>query len=123
MKVSVWAGTTVSWDVLDGHLTFAFTEDGDAIPCRFCAAFGIDWFDEDYREASHSENATRSLHDLLKRHSKGDLITRALEAQPLLVVPCNAIVLLYAFDYKGAIQSAAVTDDTFLFFLGCVDIE
>ncbi len=69
MKVSVWTGNTTSWELLDGQLTFAFTEDGDALPCRFCEVFGIDWFDEDYREASHSESATHSISELLKRHS------------------------------------------------------
>ena len=122
MKVSVWTGNTTSWELLDGQLKFAFTEDGDAIPCRFGAAFGIDWFDEDYREASHSENATYSISELLKRHSHGEHIADALGERGVLKTPCNAVVLLYEFDYSGAVASAPLSEETNLRFLGSVEI-
>lgn len=122
MKVSVWTGNTTSWELLDGQLTFAFTEDGDAVPCRFCEAFGIDWFDEDYREASHSESATNSISELLKRHSLGERIADALGEKGTLVPPCNAVVLLYEFEYSGAVESAMLSKETILHFLGCVEV-
>lgn len=122
MKVSVWAGKTTSWELLDDQLTFAFTEDGDAIPCRFCEAFSIDWFDEDYREASHSEFATYSISELLKRHSHGERIPKALGERGILKAPCNAVVLLYEFEYSGAVQSAKLSEETALRFLGCIEV-
>jgi hypothetical protein len=122
MKVSVWTGNTTSWELLDGQLTFAFTEDGDAIPCRFCEVFGIDWFDEDYREASHSESATHRMSELLKRHSHGERIADALGERGVLKTLCNAVVLLYEFAYSGAVESATLSEETNLRFLGCVEI-
>ena len=121
MKVSVWVGTTPSWEVLDRHLTFTFTEDGDAVPCRFGEAFGIDWFDDDYREASHAENRTLRTEELLQRHSHGAAIASAL-GECSLEEPCNAIVLLYEFEYSGDVKSAHLDGDTALIFLDCVDI-
>ena len=122
MKVSVWTGNTTSWELLDGQLTFAFTEDGDAIPCRFCEVFGIDWFDEDYREASHSESATHRMSELLKRHSHGERIADALGERGVLKTLCDAVVLLYEFEYSGAVESATLSEETNLRFLGCVEI-
>ena len=123
MKVSVWIGNTPSWKSLDGHLTFTYTEDGDAVPCRFGEAFGIDWFDDDYREASHAENKTRRVEELLERHTKGDEIAKALGTACSLEQPCDAIVLLYEFEYSGSVDLANVGGDTPLRFLGCVEIR
>ncbi|MFM8582241.1 MAG: immunity 22 family protein [Planctomycetaceae bacterium] len=122
MKVSVWTGNTTSWEVLDGQLTFAFTKDGDAIPSRFCEAFDIDWFDDDFREASHSEIATLSISELLKRHSHGERIADALGERGMLARPCNTVVLLYEFEYSGAVHSATLSKETNLRFMGCVEI-
>jgi len=122
MKVSVWIGNTTSWELLDGQLTFAFTEDGDAIPCRFCEAFGFDWFDEDDREASRSESAAHRIRDLLKRHSHGERIADALGEGGVLNTPCNAIVLLYEFEYTEDVDVAELSEETTLRFLGCVEI-
>ena len=106
MKVSIWIGNAPCWEVLDEYLTFLFTEDGDAIPCRFADAFGIDWFDDDYREASVSEHSTLSVRELLQRHSHGPEIAYELGDSPPLADPCNAMVLLFEFEYSGLVESA-----------------
>ena len=124
MKVSVWVGNTPSWNAIDGHLTFNYTEDGDAVPCRFCNAFGFDWFDEDFREASCSENESFGVRDLLTaHHTRGTEIVVALGAKALDNLAFNAAVLLLNFEYSGNIESAHIGGDTFLRFLGCVDVD
>ncbi len=121
MKVSVWIGNAPCWEVLDDYLTFTFTEDGDAIPCRFADAFGIDWFDDDYREASVSEHSTLSVKELLQRHSHGAEIADALGDASWMTVPCNAVVLLFEFEYSGSIESA-VFGGANLQYLGTVQV-
>ena len=121
MKVSVWTGNASSWDTLDEYLTFTFTEDGDSIPCRFAEAFDIDWFDDDYREASVSEQATLNMRELLKRHSCGPEIADALGDACFLSEPCNAMVLLFEFDYFGLVKSADLGNAK-LRHLGTVDV-
>ena len=122
MNVSVWIGTSPSWEILDDHLTFTFTEDGIANPCKFGEAFRIDWFDDDFRETSRAENKTQKATELLDSHSSGDEIAKALGRAYSLPEPCNAIVLPYEFEYLGRVDSANVGGDTPLRFLGCVDI-
>lgn len=122
MKVSIWAGSSPSWEVLDAALTFSFTDDGDAIPCQFCRAFGIDWFDDDYREASHSSFLTSNIGILIIKHSDGNHIIRMLGHRVLIHIPCNSIVLLYDFEYPGIVRSAIIEDHTRLIFVGCVEV-
>ncbi len=123
MKVSVWTGKIRSWDILDAQLTFAFSDDGDAIPSIFCEAFGIDWFDDDYREASHLDTMTHNVDELLFRHSQGEQIAEALGNRKFLTATCNAIVLLYEFEYSGAVKTVSVSEDAVYYFTGCVDIR
>lgn len=122
MIVSVWSGNTPSWEELDGELTFSFTVDGDAIPCGFCVGFNFDWFDEDYREASHSETETLNIRELLKGHTDGDQIADALGEKGILNFPCNSIIIIYNFAYSGAVKCAKVGAESSFCFLGCVEI-
>ncbi len=122
MKVSVWIGNSPSWDVLDEYLTFHFNEDGEAIPCRFAELFQIDWFDEDYREASVSEERTINGDNLLQEHSQGKAISDQLGKLCTMATPCNAVVLLFDFNYSGLVKSADLGMAQ-LEFIGTADIS
>jgi hypothetical protein len=124
MKVSIWVGHAPSWELLDEALTFTFTEDGEAIPCPFGEAYGIDWFDEDFREASVNDSPTLSVRDLLARHTSGTQIAETLDSlgKGTLRLESNAIVLLYDFEYSGKVKTASI-DVVSLEYIGTVDID
>ena len=125
VKVSLWVGQAASWNDLDEDLTFTFTEDGDAVPCAFGDAFDIDWFDDDFREASVRETPTVTVRELLDRHTSGSAIAKAVAMGPgnSLAEPCNAVVLLYDFEYTGHVKTAQLRVGTLLKFLGSFEIQ
>jgi hypothetical protein len=118
---SVWGGIADSDQALDDYLTFTFNEDGEAIPCQFGKDFGIDWYDEDFLEASKSDYKTRSFQELLAKHSGGPgLITKLVRlVGKQLSFDADTIVILYDFVYDGRVplvEGGAVS----LRFLGTV---
>jgi hypothetical protein len=107
--VSLWIGDADSAQLLEAYMTIGFTEDGDLIPSTFATEFDIDYYDEDFREATHRETAERFLSDLLRGSSYADVIAPKFTTLCGNSIPqlANAKVLLYNFNYMGG--SKAVT--------------
>jgi hypothetical protein len=122
--VSIWVGHATSADELENYLSFRFTEDGDAIPCPFGRAFGINWFDEDFREASVRETPCNSIEELLRQHSYGREIAAAVRLQvgEQLRLEANAVVMLFDFQYAGEVIDVNA-DGVTLRFLGVFQFE
>ncbi len=106
--VSLWAGTAASAEALEEYLTIRYTEDGDAIWPPFAHEFGIQRFDEDFREADFIDPPERSLNELLAGTSYNHVtiprFTKVIGAT--LPEEVNAIVLLYNFNYGGQIVNS-----------------
>ncbi len=121
MKVSVWAGNASTWADLNSCLEFAFNEDGEAIPGPFARAFEIDWFDEDFREATVIDGHATSAKELFSRHSRGEEIAIALCHKVDLSNRLNATVAIFDFTYHGKVISA-ILDNVSLSFIGIVEL-
>jgi len=103
--VSLWVGTADSAAALTLYMTYTFDADGDCPPCPFGRDFGIDWFDEDFLEASRRDAATRSLRQLLAGNSDGAAIATAFARRWGETLPweVNTVVLLYDIEYPGTV--------------------
>jgi len=120
-RVSLWVGTATDLRHLEEYLSFRYTEDGDAIIPPFASDSGIEWFDDDFREAEVFSESSRSLRTLLKGFSSDDVISSGFIqlGGDLLDDACNTVVLLYNFEYDGAVTSLAA-EGVRLRFIGVV---
>lgn len=104
--VSLWTGWAESDEALESYLAFGFTEDGDSVPSPFAHDFGIDWFDEDFREAGLISLLTQSLSQLLEGHSNAKALIPKFAATigDTLDSEANAVLLLFDFRYDGEVR-------------------
>lgn len=104
--VSLWLGKFKSKIDLQNYLFISYTEDGDAIPSKFETDFNIDYFDEDFREASYFEEELNTLPMLLAGCSYDDIvISKFVETQgETLNDSVNSIILLYNFNYTEKVH-------------------
>jgi hypothetical protein len=105
--VSLWVGESDSPDALDAYLQVGYSEDGDFIPSPFARDFGIRYYDEDFREAQHYEEPSRSVRDLLKGYSYDSVIIPKF-VQLLgdsFPVDVNAVILLYNFKHDSGVEA------------------
>jgi hypothetical protein len=103
--VSLWVGRAESADALDAYVQEAYTDDGD-FASAFATDFGIEYYDEDFREAHYHVRSSRSVRDLLKGHSYEEVIIPRFvdsvgESSPEDV---NAVILLYNFKHDSGVR-------------------
>jgi hypothetical protein len=106
--VSLWAGRADSAEALAAYMREDYSEDGDFIPPPFAKDFGIDYYDEDFREAEYFTKPARSIRQLLKGCSYGDVVIPKFvhllgDSFPDDV---NAVVMLYNFKHDTGVEAS-----------------
>lgn len=96
--VSLWLGTTDSSESLENVMRVFFSEDGDFEGSAFSRAFGIEFYDEDFREAENVGSCSPLIECLLAGFSYEDIIVPKFSAMiGVLVKGFNTVILLYNF--------------------------
>ena len=105
--VSLWAGKFKSNKDLQDYLSISYTRDGDAIPSKFETGFGIDYYDEDFREAEYYDGELNKLPTLLKGCSYDDIvIPNYIETYgETLKYSVNSLILLYNFLHSEKVNN------------------
>lgn len=115
--VSLWIGNSISEKALREYITTKYTEDGDAIDTEFEGDFLASYFDEDFIEAMFYDESRCTLKDLLKGCSYEDIVIPAFEEIcNNLDGGYNAILLIYNYQYDGAVCCNDNTNVTLKFF-------
>jgi hypothetical protein len=96
-KVSIWFGKFDTEVGLDAFLEIDYDEDGDSVPSLFMIAFGIDYYDEDFREAFLDNNLNKAS---LENVSYSETFVDKIETD---FSKYNCAILLYDYDYSGEI--------------------
>jgi hypothetical protein len=99
-SASLWLGSIDSEEALDALVEERYSDDGDFLGSTFSRAFGIAYYDEDFREASFHARASANLGELLVGHSY-DRVLVARFGSIALDRPFGAVILLYNFSYRG----------------------
>ncbi|WP_339220352.1 immunity 22 family protein [Paenibacillus sp. FSL H8-0332] len=120
--VSLWVGNVQSSEELDRLLVVSYSDEGDFIPSIFAKHINIRRYDDAVREAEYYEEVSDDLNQLLEGFSYDDEIVPRFTAlvQEGLPNDINAIVLLYNFEYTGAIVEVTIQSNYFR-FLGAVE--
>lgn len=104
--VSLFIGNLNSNEEHQKYVLVNYTEDGDIIPSEFEKDFGIDYYDEDFREVEFYSESSDDLRVLLEGFSYDK------EMVPKFIDICgerldqeeNSVILLYDFQYSGDID-------------------
>ncbi|MEO0838325.1 MAG: immunity 22 family protein [Cyanobacteria bacterium J06643_5] len=103
--VSLWLGKTNSPESLENILQIFYSEDGDFEGSVFTRAFGINFYDDDFREAEFLEESYNNIDNLLEDFSYDNIIIPRFSA---VISPLqqrfNTVVLLFNFRYSGTIE-------------------
>ena len=105
--VSLWLGTVDSASLLDAYMEIAYSEDGDFLGSGFSKNFGIEYYDDDFKECECVDRS-RSIAQLLSGFSYDATIVPGFEELwgKELDEEVNAVVLLYNFRYSGSVKRA-----------------
>jgi hypothetical protein len=106
--VSLFIGNMSSSEELDQYVLIEYTEDGDAIPSQFEKDFGIDYYDEDFREVEFYKEPLDDLRNLLEGFSYNEeIVWKFIDLCGVyLDHKVNSVILLYNFQYTGTIKRA-----------------
>ncbi|MGX9706933.1 immunity protein 22 of polymorphic toxin system [Laceyella sediminis] len=104
--VSLFIGNSDSYEELQKYVLVSYTEDGDAIPSKFEKDFGIEYYDEDFREVEFYSQSSNDLRVLLEGFSYDE------EIAPEFIDICgerldqevNSVILLYNFQYDRKVD-------------------
>ncbi|MFC3926744.1 immunity 22 family protein [Clostridium punense] len=83
-----------------------YTRDGDMIPSKFARIFGIDRYDDDFREAKYFKEPLNNINKILENFSYDHILIKYFKGVvgDNLTQNYNTIILLYNFDYDGEIR-------------------
>lgn len=104
--VSLWIGKIESEEELNMYVEIPYIEDEEIHTSKFGESFKISRYDEDFIEIKYSETPMNELRELLKGHSYDEIIIPKfinLYGSEQLMGE-NAIILLYNFEYGGAVK-------------------
>ncbi|KQO15402.1 immunity 22 family protein [Paenibacillus sp. Leaf72] len=123
---SLWLGKLGSEEQFDDLLEINYTEDGDSIPSAFAGHFGIEWYDDDFREAEFfaEEDRGGDAANLLAGFSyEEELIPKfAALLKGMTLDEFNTVIILYNFEYGGE-QGSYQDTSTQLEFIGSVPYQ
>lgn len=120
--VSLWVGRVPSTEALEQLLTISYNDDGESIPSAFGEGYGLDWYDDDFREAEWFTQASSQVIPIIQGCSYEKLVLPRFVALlgEQLDQKYNAVILLYNFKYDGNAIDVSI-DDSQLKFLGTVE--
>lgn len=102
---SLWLGKLDSEQQLDELLEIEYTDDGDSVPSAFAGYFGIEWYDDDFREAEFfaEEGRGSDAANLLAGFSyEEELIPMFADLlKGMTLDEFNTVIILYNFKYEG----------------------
>jgi thiamine pyrophosphokinase len=106
--VSLFIGNSNSYEELQKYVLVSYTEDGDSIPSKFEKDFGIEYYNEDFREVEFCSQSSNDLRFLLEGFSYDE------EIVPEFINICgerldqevNSVILLYDFKYDAKVDKA-----------------
>jgi hypothetical protein len=106
-SISLWVGHATSPGDLDQYLHIGYTKDGDEIKSPFAEDFGIEYYDDDSREADFVPSVGQSISALLAGCSYDtEVIPEAVALiGDKLSFDANVFVMLLDFAYDGRIES------------------
>jgi len=124
-RVSLWLGNALDPETLDEYVRLRYSEDGDIIPSRLMTDFGIEAYDENFREAEVLPVASSRLQEIFAGFSYEKQITDAYESAfgSELDSKCNAVILLFNYDATIPAGQTAVSDGLSLRYYGAVAYE
>ncbi|ANY65399.1 hypothetical protein BBD42_02120 [Paenibacillus sp. BIHB 4019] len=103
--VSLWLGKMCSAEQLKELLEINYASDGDSVPSAFAGHFGIERYDDGFREAEFfaEEGRGGDAANLLAGFSyEEDLIPKfAALLEGSTLDECNTVIMLYNFKYEG----------------------
>ncbi len=98
IHISTWLGHAESRAALDRVLSVKYSDEGEFLGSEFSRAFRLGRFDDDFREASRSEIAPKSLEALLAGVSyEAEAIPAIVKTGAELKSGDNCFVCLYGF--------------------------
>lgn len=117
--VSLWLGNLDSPKSLEKYLKIKYTRDGDMIPSKFAKTFGIDRYDDDFREAKYFEEFQSEISEIFENFSYDHIIIKYFKnlVGDKLDKNYNTVILLYNFEYEGEINDYCEGNE-FITFIG-----
>lgn len=94
--VSIFCGKFPNEQAFSDYITFDYSLDDDMPPSQFMADFGIDWYDEDFTEASFIENGL--LSEQIHLHSYAETFDKKAFSDSKKFNDNNSLYLIYDFD-------------------------
>jgi len=124
-RVSLWLGTAPNSQALADYVRLRYADDGDIVPSQLMADFGIDSYDENFREAEFLAPEDDRISEILKGFSYDAQVIDAYESAVgnLLDSKINAVVLLYNYDANVEIGQVAGSNGVSLKYYGAVEYE
>ncbi|SFE86846.1 Immunity protein 22 [Paenibacillus algorifonticola] len=123
---SLWLGKLDSEEQLDKLLEIDYTDEGDSVPSAFARYFGIEWYDDDFREAEFfaEEGRGSDAANLLAGFSYEDeLIPKFADLlKGGTFDEFNTVIILYNFAYNGE-QGSYQDTSAQLKFIGSVPYQ
>ncbi|SFI69748.1 MULTISPECIES: immunity 22 family protein [unclassified Bacillus (in: firmicutes)] len=120
--VSLWIGTSQSFNHLEEYVDVEYTEDGDIIHSKFGVNFGFGYYDEDNMEVNFYEKPNTKIEDILKDSSYSEIIIpkfKDLMKKENIEYDINSVILLYDFQYDAEKEKDTSEDLEFI-FIGAV---
>ncbi|GKX65860.1 immunity 22 family protein [Inconstantimicrobium mannanitabidum] len=123
-QVSIWVGNFSEFKELERYVESGYTEDGDSVDSKFEADFGIEYYDEDFREINMFEEPQESFTCMLQEHSYYNSIIKnyTKEQNDCLGTKYNSIILLYNFNYNKNVKEIQESD-RYIKYIGSVEYD
>lgn len=120
--VPFWAGTSASPEALIKYVKLIYDEKGEIVPSELMTDFGLEPWDENFREADFFTERGSCLLTLLEGFSFANQITPQYEKQvgSSLTFPVNSVILLYEYKFQNA-EVIASSGDTSMRFVGIAE--
>ncbi|WP_176523582.1 immunity 22 family protein [Bacillus pseudomycoides] len=102
--VSLWLGTSRSFNQLQEYVDMEYTEDGDSIDSKFGVNFGFGYYDEDQIEIMFYEEPKIHIEEILQDFSYSEIIIQKfkdLMKKENVAASMNSVILLYDFHYDA----------------------
>lgn len=123
--VSLWIGTSQSFNHLEEYVDVEYTEDGDIIHSKFGVNFGFGYYDEDNMEVNFYEKPNTKVEDILKDFSYSEIIIpkfKDLMKKENIEYDINSVILLYDFQYDAE-KVKDIYEDLEFIFIGAVPYD
>ncbi|MFC3849541.1 immunity 22 family protein [Corynebacterium hansenii] len=98
--VSIWCGNFDTEEELLEYVEPEFDDDDDNATSEFLNDFSLDWYDEDFAEASFDLDDDIALR--VREHSYGESFDVRLDEDMRQFSDCNSLYLIYDVDASGA---------------------